>query len=152
MGREELASPSPLNWLLILHRFLLDSLPVLASVFLENDFSVSILSLTGGITLRSNSNPIIFVSIYVNFNLKVALEVRFPPLPFPSPHCLYRRYWDGLYGKSLASGFKLVYEEGRLLFSILASLLWKQQYLVLTSTLRDDSFINLFLVTSEYWI
>ena len=50
------------------------------------------------------------------------------------------------------SGFKLVYEKGRLLFSILASLLWKQQYLVLTSTLRDDSFLNLFLVTRQYWI
>lgn len=45
------------------------------------------------------------------------------------------------------SGIKLAHEKGRLLFSILASLLWEQQYLVLSRSLQEDSLLNLFLVT-----
>jgi len=42
VGRVDLPSPSPLTWLLSLCRFLLDSLPVAASVFSENGFPGSI--------------------------------------------------------------------------------------------------------------
>lgn len=50
------------------------------------------------------------------------------------------------------SGMKLVYEKGKILFTILTYLLWEQQYLVLSHSLQEDSLLNLFLVTVQYWI
>lgn len=147
MGREELASPSPLNWLLPLHCFLWDSLPVLASGFLENDFSVSNLSLTGGISLRRNSDPIILVSYMLIWG-----QISSPLPPSPTPTLCVGGIEMVSTENPWHPGFKLVYEKGRLLVSILDSLLWKQHNLVLTSTLRDHSFLNLFLVTRQYQI
>lgn len=88
-------------------------LPASPSIcFIENDFSVSILSVSGGITLRNNSDPIIFVSYMSISYWKWHLRSDSKPTSSAPASCIggiemvfMEHPWH--------SGFKLVYEKGR---------------------------------------
>lgn len=94
-------------------------LPASPSIcFLENDFSVSILSVSGSITLRNHADPIIFVSYMSILYWKWHLRSDSNPTSSAPTSCIggiemvfMEHPWH--------SGFKLVYEKGR--FFILCS-------------------------------
>lgn len=122
-------------------------LPASPSIcFIENDFSVSILSVSGGITLRNNSDPIIFVS-YMSISYW-KWHLRSDSNPISSAHLpvLEVLRWS-LWNTLGILGLNWYMRREDFLLFILANLLWKQQYLVLISTLRHDSFLNLLLFT-----
>lgn len=83
--------------------------------------------------------------------MKLALEVKSSPSPLPQKPTV-----GGIdvvsMEKTWHSGMQLVYEKGKILLSIPNNLLWEQQYLMLSHSLQEDSLLNLFLVTVQYWI